>query len=243
MAVNIEEIAGYARRNAAAAVRRLQAAKMARAARTFRPKPLTFPLCTLSPIAYPPAMNLRLQVQLNMVGVCITVAQSSDYKPAWNGKPLADFGTDIVQLATDYGAVTAKAAQADGATGGAADAKAVAETALEDAAFVLARALTIHFKKTGDLDRHGKVDVTKSEIMKLRTQELVNKTTSIRDLGTAAVSEAGAAGRGVTAARVATTAAAQEGRFPRSARASLGKGGKLQSRSGSRCRTLEPFRK
>ena len=153
-------------------------------------------------------MNSRLQVQLNMVGACITVAQSSDYKPVWNGQPPADFGTDIVQLATDYGAVTAKAAQADGATGGAADAKAVAETALEDAAFVLARALAIHFKKTGDLDRHGKVDVTKSEIQKLRTQELVNKTTSIRDLGTTAVSEAGAAGRGVTAARVAALTAA-----------------------------------
>ena len=153
-------------------------------------------------------MNNRLQVQLNMVGACITVAQSSDYKPVWNGQPPADFGTDIVQLATDYGAVTAKAAQADGATGGAADAKAVAETALEDAAFVLARALAVHFKKSGDLDRHGKVDVTKSEIMKLRTQELVNKTTSIRDLGTAAVSEPGAAGRGVTAARVAALTAA-----------------------------------
>ena len=69
-------------------------------------------------------MNRRLQNQLNMVGACITVAQSSDYKPVWNGKPPADFSTDIVQLATDYGAVTAKAAQADGATGGAADAKA-----------------------------------------------------------------------------------------------------------------------
>ena len=47
--------------------------------------------------------------------------------------------------------------------------------------------------------------------MKLRTQELVNKTTSIRDLGTAAVSEAGAAGRGVTAARVAALTAAITG--------------------------------
>ncbi|MEK7684690.1 MAG: hypothetical protein AAB466_04645 [Verrucomicrobiota bacterium] len=87
----------------------------------------------------------------------------------------------------------------------------MAETALEDAAFVLARALAVHFKKSGDLDRHGKVDVTKSEIMKLRTQELVNKTTAIRDLGTAAVSEAGADGRGVTAARVAALTAAITG--------------------------------
>ena len=84
----------------------------------------------------------------------------------------------------------------------------MAETGLEDAAFVLARALAVHFKKSGGLDRHGKVDMTKSEIQKLRTQELVNKTTAIRDLGTAAVSEAGAAGRGVTAARVAALTAA-----------------------------------
>ena len=153
-------------------------------------------------------MNLRLQNQLNMVGACITVAQSPDYKPVWNGKEPADFGTDIAQLGTDYGAVTAKAAQADAATGGAADAKAVAETALEDAALLLARALANHFKKTGDLDRRGKVDMKKSAIMKLRTQDLVTQATAIRDLGTAAVNETDAAKRGVTAARVATLTAA-----------------------------------
>ena len=153
-------------------------------------------------------MNLRLQNQLNMVGACITVAQSSDYKPVWNGKDPADFGTDIAQLGTDYGAVTAKAAQADAATGGAADAKATAETALEEAAFLLARALANHFKKTGDLDRRGKVDMKKSAIMKLRTQDLVTQATAIRDLGIAAVSETDAAKRGVTAARVATLTAA-----------------------------------
>ena len=153
-------------------------------------------------------MNLRLQNQLNMVGACITVAQSSDYKPVWNGKEPADFGTDIAQLGTDYGAVTAKAAQADAATGGAADAKATAETALEEAAFLLARALANHFKKTGDLDRRGKVDMKKSAIMKLRTQDLVTQATAIRDLGIAAVSETDAAKRGVTAARVATLTAA-----------------------------------
>jgi len=156
-------------------------------------------------------MNLRLQNQLNMVGACITVAQSSDYKPVWDGNPPTDFGADMTDLQTDYGAITAKAAQADAATGGAADAKSVAETVLEDAAFVLARALAVHFKKSGDLDRHGKVDVSKSEIMKLRTQELVNKTTAIRDLGTAAVAEADVAGRGVTAARVAALTAAITG--------------------------------
>ena len=84
----------------------------------------------------------------------------------------------------------------------------MAEAALEDAAFVLARALANHFKKTGDLNRYGKVDLTKSDIMKLRAQDLVTQATAIRDLGNAAVAEPGAAGRGVTAARVAALTAA-----------------------------------
>jgi hypothetical protein len=100
-----------------------------------------------------------------------------------------------------------KAAAVEAATGGAADAKAAAETALKDAAYVLARALASHFKKSGDLDRRGKVDVAKSEIMKLRTQDLVNKATAIRDLGAVAVSEPNADKRGVTAARMAALTA------------------------------------
>ncbi len=149
-------------------------------------------------------MNLRLQNQLNMVGACITVANSNDYKNIWTGQPPADFGSDMARLQLDYGGVTAKAAQAEAATGGAADAKSVAETALEDAAHVLARALANHFKKIGDLNRHGKVDLSKSDIVKLRTQELVNKATAIRDLAAVAINETGAGGRGVTAARLAT---------------------------------------
>lgn len=125
-----------------------------------------------------------------------------------NGKEPADFAADLAKLQTDYGAITATAAQARAATGGAADAKSVAETALEDAAFVLARALANHFKKTGDLDRLGKVDFNKSEIVRLRAQELVNRTTAILDLASAAVGETGAAGRGVTTARVAALSAA-----------------------------------
>lgn len=153
-------------------------------------------------------MNLRLSNQLNMVGACLNVAQSSDYKSVWTGKEPADFTTDLTLLQTDFAAVTLKAAQAEAATGGAADAKAAAETTVEDAAFVLARALAIHFKKSGDLDRYGKVDVSKSDIVKLRTQDLANKATAIRDLATAAQAETDAAKRGVTAARIATLTAA-----------------------------------
>jgi hypothetical protein len=143
-----------------------------------------------------------------MVGACLTVAQSAEHRAVWQGQPPADFATDLARLAADHAAVTVKAAQADAATGGAADAKAAAETALEDAAFVLARALALHFKKAGDLDRRGKVDFTKTDLVKLRTQELVNQATALRDLATGAVGEPDAGLRGVTAARVAALTAA-----------------------------------
>ena len=83
-----------------------------------------------------------------------------------------------------------------------------AETALENAAFILARSLANHFKKNGDLDNLGKVDVTKTDIVRLRKQVLLDKATAILNLASAAVSDPAAAGRGVTAARIATLTAA-----------------------------------
>ena len=139
-----------------------------------------------------------------MVGACITTANTTENKAVWNGNPPLDFTTDIAQIKTDYTAVIQKAALADGASGGAGDAKAQAETALEDAAYILARALANHFKKTNNLEKLAQVDVTKSEIVQLRQQDLLDKTTAIRDLANATVAEAGAAGRGVTAARITT---------------------------------------
>ena len=153
-------------------------------------------------------MNIRLTNQINMVGACINVANIPEYKAVWNGNPPLDFTTDIATLATGFVSVTAKAALADGATGGAGDAKAQAEIALEEAAYILARALTTHFKKTNNLDKLAQVDLTKSEIVQLRQQNLLDKTTAIRDLATATLPEPGAAGRGVNAARIATLTAA-----------------------------------
>ncbi len=153
-------------------------------------------------------MNSRIQNQLNMVGACITVANSTDYKAVWTGNPPADFGTDMATLQTNYGNVTVLAAQADAATGGGGDASSAAETALENAAFILARALANHFKKNGDLDNLGKVDVTKTDIVRLRKQVLLDKATAILNLANAAVTDPNAAGRGVTAARIATLTAA-----------------------------------
>jgi len=149
-------------------------------------------------------MNLELTNQIKMVGACITVANDKNYQPVWKGQPPLDFETDLTALGTDYEAVLQKDALADGATGGAGDAKSQAEAALENAAYIMARALANHFKKTGNLDSLGKVDFTKTDIVKLRNQDLLDQTTAIRDLAAAAQAEPGAAGRGVTAANVAT---------------------------------------
>lgn len=153
-------------------------------------------------------MNSRIQNQLTMAGTCLTVSNKPEFKPVWTGQAPADFETDIAKIATDYAAVGVKAAQAETAAGGGGDVKAAAETVLEDAAFLLTRALANHFKKTGDLDRYAKVNFTKSAIKKLRAQQLVAQTTAIRDVGTGAVAETDAANRGVTPANVAALTAA-----------------------------------
>lgn len=148
-------------------------------------------------------MNLRVSNQLNMIGACLIIAQQPDYEAVWNGNPPADFATDLAALQTSYTATLAKAALAESTNGGISDAKALAKSTLEDIAYVLARALANHFKKTGDVESHAKVAVTKTRLVRLRDQELLTKTTEIRDLGIAAQSETGAEGRGVTAGRVA----------------------------------------
>lgn len=153
-------------------------------------------------------MNSRTQNHLNMLGTCISVAQDNAFKPVWEGQEPADFGTDLAQLASDHAAVLNKAAQWEAATGGAADAKALAESVLEDSAYKLARACYNHFKKSGNLTAAAKVDYTRTEIVKLRTQELVNQTTAIRDLAQAAVASPDAAKRGLTAAKVTALSAA-----------------------------------
>ena len=138
-------------------------------------------------------MNLELTRDITMVGACLNVANDKNYLTVWKGQSPADFEADILAAGADYEAVLQKDALADGATGGAGDAKALAEAVLEDAAFKLARALANHFKKTGNLDALGQVDFNKTDIVRLRNQDLVDQSTAIRDLGTAAQAEPGAA--------------------------------------------------
>ncbi len=147
-------------------------------------------------------MKLRITNQLNMIGASLGIAYGPDYQLVWKAQPPLDFTDDIAAVQTGYAAITAKAALVEKADGGASDMKGAAETALEDDTYLLARALTSHYKKTGDLDNLAKVDVSKSSIQRLKTQDLVAKCTEIRDLASVAVTQPDAAKRGVTAARI-----------------------------------------
>jgi hypothetical protein len=147
-------------------------------------------------------MKNRVNNHLDMVGTCINVADKPEFAALINTPPPTDFVGDIAALKTEYASVTAAAAAAYAATTGPADAKDIAETALEDLAYPLARALCVHYKKTGNLTDRAKVDFTKSAIVRLRDQQLKTTCELIRDLANEARDESGAMGRGVTSARV-----------------------------------------
>jgi len=91
---------------------------------------------------------------------------------------------------------------------GTTDEKDAAETTLEDLAHPLARALALHFKKTGDLVSRAKVNFSKSALQRLRDQVLVTRTAEIRDLAQSALAQPGTTGRGITAARITALSAA-----------------------------------
>ena len=155
-------------------------------------------------------MNDRATNQLNMIGTCVGLAQQTAHAAVWTGQPPLDFGTDFAKLKTDYTATNAAAATAYAATTGSADAKATAETALENAAYVLARACASHFKKTGDLTHRAQVDFSKTDIVRLRDQTLANTAKLIRDLAYAVRNEPDAAKRGITTDRINTLNGARD---------------------------------
>lgn len=153
-------------------------------------------------------MNDILINRLNMVGSCITTANSAEHKLVWTGKPPEDFTDDLALLTTEYGAATTLASQYNAATTGAADSKDFAEKTLEDVLYIVSRALASHFKKEGDLTNRAKVDVTKSGVVKLREQVLRTFALTVKGLATEAATHANAVKRGITAARIAELTAA-----------------------------------
>ena len=144
----------------------------------------------------------RISNRLTMINAAIAVAETPANRLVWDGQSPAEFGTALNALKTGYAAATALAAQAGSATTGAAASKDVAETALENAAFVLARAMAFHLKKTGDLTRRAKVNFPLSGFQNLRDQALVARCTEVRNIAQSVTAEPGATDRGVTTARI-----------------------------------------
>lgn len=153
-------------------------------------------------------MNDILANQLDMVKTCITLANRPENTPVWQGQPPLDFAADLARLEAGYTAARALAMQADTDTTGDTDEKAAAEDRLEYLALQLARALSNHFKKTGNPGDRAKVNIPKRALVRLRDQALITKTTEIRDLALQARDESGAAGRGVTTDKINALTAA-----------------------------------
>ena len=136
-------------------------------------------------------MNDRINNRLTMVGACITVAETPEHRLVWEGNEPAEFGTAFNALKIEYAEIQTILASAGAATTGAAEAKDVAETTLENAAFVLARATALHLKKTGDLTRRAQVNFKLSGFQRLRDQELVARCTTVRDIAQSVTAEPG----------------------------------------------------
>lgn len=147
-------------------------------------------------------MNDILTNQLNMIGACIETATSAEHTLVWNGQEPADFAADLNVFQTHYTHARDVAHLASTATTGTADAKDEAETALENLAFQMARALAGHYKKTGDLINRAKVNIRLGALQKLRDRTLVTRSIEIRDLANSASAEPGSQTRGITTARI-----------------------------------------
>jgi hypothetical protein len=147
-------------------------------------------------------MNDPLQNNANMIGTCLTFADEEDNLPIWQNKDPLDLTADMATLHTLQAAASETAAQLAGATTGVAAGKDAFETVLEDRAFLLARAVFNHCRKTGDTVTAGRVNYTKPALQRLRDQDLLATTRDIRDAGQEKSTETDAAKRGITTAAI-----------------------------------------
>ncbi len=153
-------------------------------------------------------MNDRNVNRLNMVNACLRLAESPEHRPVWDGKDPVAFTADFAALKAAAAETDVLAAQLGSIAAGAADAKAVAETALEDAAFLVATALRSFYKKTADSEGLRKVNFAKSYLQRLRDAQLVADARAIHAAAQSLATNSEAQARGVTASSIATLGAA-----------------------------------
>ena len=155
-------------------------------------------------------MNDSLTNRLRSVKACIATANLDENRPVWEGKAPLGFGEDLAELTADTAVAEDIAARASSAAKGYADAKDEAEGPLETLCYKSSRALSSHFKKSGDLTRLAKVNFKLGYYQKLRDQHLIAAATDLIAIGTTASSETGADKRGVTPALIAELQAARD---------------------------------
>ena len=153
-------------------------------------------------------MNDRIQNRLNMLNACLTLAHGPAHRAVWDGKEPLAFGEDLAALKTDLAATVSLAAQLGGALPGASDAKDEAETALEDAAYLVVTGMRSFYKKTGATEALGKINFSKSHLQRLRDAQLVADAAAILAAAQSAVTQPEAVKRGVTPAAVSALSAA-----------------------------------
>ena len=153
-------------------------------------------------------MNDNTSNKLDMAKACITLVEKPESIIIWQGQPPLDFAADFARMKQSYIGLRDLAIAADTDNSGDADAKSDAEDALEKLTLQLAAALRNHFKKTGNTSDRAKVTFPKRALVRLRDQILITKCTEIRDLALQARDESGAAGRGVTMAKITALTAA-----------------------------------
>lgn len=140
--------------------------------------------------------------RLDMAAACIAVADKPENLAITNTVPPLDFVADYAAMKAEHASIFAAASMSEAATTGFTDTKADAEEILEERAYIMARALCVHFAKTGNLTDRARVDLTKTSFARLRDAALKTTCELIYNLAVTASGEPGAAGRGITAPRI-----------------------------------------
>ncbi len=153
-------------------------------------------------------MNNRNINHLTMINACLALTAKPEHRPVWEGQAPAAFAADLADLKTAVAETELITAQLGGALSGAADAKANAETMLENTAYLVASALRSTYKKAGNTEALGKVNFSKNYLQRLRDTQLVADTRAILALAQTAVAQPEAVARGVTPAAITALATA-----------------------------------
>lgn len=136
----------------------------------------------------------------------LDVLDLPEHKPIWEDKPPVMFTTKVAEARTMVGEIKDAQQRQEADTGGATGEKDREETELEAAASILGEALVIYYTDKGQETEAGELDLTETDWIKLRDQQLLGKAQLVIDRAlslTAGATAADAAKYGITPEAVA----------------------------------------